>query len=89
MYMQAGNQWAAELLSRGLKHGLPENSSQFTQEKCYEALHNKWKNCLKLDRKEAGLTMSGEQLVKQFAQMLTICRLPSEYGCMQIGKVHV
>lgn len=59
--MQAANAWALQLYNKGTEHGLPMGQN-FGLNLCYESLHNKWKNTLKIDREAAGKTMKGEYL---------------------------
>lgn len=58
VHMQAGNAWAKTLFEKGIDCGIPSNGA-FTQAKCYQALRNRWKNCLKEDRQAAGKTTKG------------------------------
>ncbi|KAL3159439.1 hypothetical protein ABBQ38_009865 [Trebouxia sp. C0009 RCD-2024] len=55
---EAGNAWAKTLFEKGIDCGIPSNGA-FTQAKCYQALRNRWKNCLKEDRQAAGKTTKG------------------------------
>ena len=53
--------YTQQLYNKGSEHGLP-TSGELTQDVCFEALHNKWKNTLRDDRAAAGKTMKGERL---------------------------